>query len=618
LQARDDLTYLIMQKAATYIQYFAQLFSNKNQYTAVIYVVILILLSKNVQGQVNNQILHFKDSDGQSLLPRDNYVDITTSSFEISWIKKGKASDNQWRYRLSPLSEDWSGWSEKNSVAYFKLSEGNYQFQLQNSQNKIRYVHVNVDLPLWKHMWFHVAVIVFLSFLVFLSIVVLFRQRIKRITRNIEEEFKKTFRIKQKADEKTIGDAADSVREQSRIRSRKYKKVTVLFADIQGFTKIVEHINPETLIDELDRFFFYFDGVVEKYNIEKIKTIGDAYMCAGGIPNVNKTNPIEVVLAALEMQKFMRESKVKYKEEFGIWELRIGIHTGPVISGEIGRKNVSFDIWGDTVNIASRMESSGTANKINVTGITYELIKDFFECDYRGKMPIKYKGETDMYFVRRIKPYLSKDKMGIFPNKEFDLRLQHVRFGDLEDFILTKLEEELMGALHYHNKAHTQDVLTQVEIIARGEKVSSEDLLVLKTAALLHDVGFLLEYKNHEDNSISFAKEILPKYHYPDYQTEQVVELIDVTRLGRRPKNYLEKILKDADLDYLGRADFMPVSDNLYRELNAHNGKLRMSEWNKMQYDFIAQHTYYTATARSLRQVNKERQLKKLKELVTN
>ncbi|MCG8580713.1 MAG: adenylate/guanylate cyclase domain-containing protein, partial [Bacteroidales bacterium] len=409
-----------------------------------------------------------------------------------------------------------------------------------------------------------------------------------------------------------------TVKAQARIRSRKYKKVTVLFADIQGFTKIVEHINPETLIDELDRFFFFFDGVVEKYNIEKIKTIGDAYMCAGGIPNINRTNPVEVVLAGLEMQKFMFDSKVQQNSELGFWELRIGIHTGPVISGEIGRKNVSFDIWGDTVNIASRMESSGTAGMINITGVTYELIKDFFDCDYRGKMPIKYKGETDMYFVKRIKPDLCTDENGIFPNKKFEIKLQHIRFGDLEEFILNKLETELEDGMFYHNKAHTQDVLTQIEIIARGEKVSSEDLLLLKTAALLHDIGFIVEYHNHEDNSIRFTRELLPNYHYHDYQIDQVVELINVTRVGQRPKNYLEKILKDADLDYLGRADFISISDNLFKELNLHNGKMTLDEWNRLQHDFIEQHTYYTSTARDLRQVNKERQLQKLKILVKN
>ncbi len=604
-----------MPKGATNITASILLLSKKNLILAIVYVMLSLLFPKSVQAQLQ-QLNLFIELPNSQPLPIEDKIVLSNKSFSLYW-QADSSLQPTYRYRLIPHSEDWSSWSDRNSATFFNLSEGTYFFLLELPNGQTKEVSLEIDLPIWQNTLFYVASIVLISFVTFLLIVILFRQRIRKISHNIEEEFRKAFRIKQKAQEQNTGINAHAVKEQARIRSRKYKKVTVLFADIQGFTKIVEHINPETLIDELDRFFFYFDGVVEKYNIEKIKTIGDAYMCAGGIPGINRTNPVEVVLAGLEMQKFMLDSKKHQNSELGIWELRIGVHTGPVISGEIGRKNVSFDIWGDTVNIASRMESSGTAGTINITGVTYELIKDFFECDYRGKMPIKYKGETDMYFVKRIKPALASDAAGIFPNQQFNIKLQHIRFGDIEEFILNKLENELSNELYYHNKAHTKDVITQVEIIARGEKVSSEDLLLLKTAALLHDVGFLVEYKNHEDNSISFAKEILPQYHYQDHQIEQIIELIDITRVGSQPKNYLEKILKDADLDYLGRADFICISDNLYKELNRYNGKMSMNEWNKMQYDFISKHTYYTGTARQLRQVNKERQLQKLKVLVT-
>jgi class 3 adenylate cyclase len=577
----------------------------------------LILFPKITIAQSNIIDYTLETANHQEVLSNKESKVINSKSFSLFW-NVDSTHNKQFRYRIIPYEKGWSSWSQKNTAAFFNLPEGEYLFLIEMENGQTEELTITIDLPFWKHPLFYIVAIVFFSFMTFGLIVLLFRQRIKKISQNIEAEFRKTFKIKQKAREKTVGTSARSVKAQARIRSRKYQRVTVLFADIQGFTKIVEHINPETLIDELDRFFFYLDGVVEKYNIEKIKTIGDAYMCAGGIPSINRTNPVEVVLAGLEMQKYMKDSKVQQDSELGFWELRIGIHTGPVISGEVGRKNVSFDIWGDTVNIASRMESSGMAGMINITGVTFELIKDFFECDYRGKMPIKYKGETDMYFVKRIKPYLSEDKAGVFPNKQFKIKLQHIRFGDLEDFILRKLENELMEGLFYHNKEHTQDVLTQIEIIARGENVNSEDLLILKTAALLHDVGFIVEYDNHEDNSISFAKEVLPTYFYEDYQIEQVVELINVTRVGSKPRNYLEKIMKDADLDYLGRADFILISDNLYKELNLHNGKMSMDDWNKLQYDFISNHTYYTGTARKLRQVNKERQLQKLKVLVTN
>ena len=402
-------------------------------------------------------------------------------------------------------------------------------------------------------------------------------------------------------------------------RHHKYKKVTVLFADIQGFTRIVEHMNPELLIDELDRFFFHFDEVVEKYGIEKIKTIGDAYMCAGGLPQKNRTNPVEVVMAAIEMQHYMKRARHKIKDtgnELDFWELRIGIHTGPVISGVIGQKKLSFDIWGDTVNIASRMESSGVAGEINITGVTYHLTKEFFTHEYRGKMPIKYKGETDMYFVKGIKPELSDEGKGEKPNEMFFIKLQHIRYNDIEEFVLNKLESELPANMFYHNINHTKDVITRVDVLGRAENVSEEELLLLKTAALLHDVGFIISYINHEDNSINFAKELLPKYKYSKNQIKEIVKLIDATRVDFKPKTLTEKIIKDADLDYLGRPDFVPISENLFKEIINNGVRLSIEEWNKMQYEFISNHTLYTDSAKKLRQVDKEGQLQKLKELV--
>ena len=176
--------------------------------------------------------------------------------------------------------------------------------------------------------------------------------------------------------------------------TQKFKMVTVLFADIEGFTGIVDVMNPESLIDELDRFFLKFDSVVEHYNIEKIKTIGDAYMCAGGIPVKNRTNPVEVILAALHMNAFMKDMQAHKGQE--VWSLRIGIDTGPVIAGTIGSLKPAYDIWGMTVNIASRMESSSAAGKINITENTYMFVKEYFSCTYRGRMPVKNKGDINM------------------------------------------------------------------------------------------------------------------------------------------------------------------------------------------------------------------------------
>ena len=185
-----------------------------------------------------------------------------------------------------------------------------------------------------------------------------------------------------------------------------YDMVSVLFTDFKGFTKIAEKLTPQELVEELNQCFKEFDNIIDKHNLEKIKTIGDAYMCAGGIPIANESNPLDIVAAALEIKEFMENLK-KEREARGqdYWELRIGVHTGPVIAGVVGNNKFAYDIWGDAVNTASRMESSGIPGKVNISGDTYNLIKDHFICTYRGKIEAKNKGEIDMYIVEKIKKH---------------------------------------------------------------------------------------------------------------------------------------------------------------------------------------------------------------------
>jgi class 3 adenylate cyclase len=158
-------------------------------------------------------------------------------------------------------------------------------------------------------------------------------------------------------------------------------------------------------VDEINYCFSAFDNILQDRKIEKIKTIGDAYMCASGLPVFNHTHAFDLVNSAIEIRNFMLTRK-KEKESRGEipFELRIGIHTGPVVAGIVGVKKFQYDIWGDTVNHAARMESCGEPGKVNISGTTYELVKDKFSCTYRGKIPAKHKGELDMYFVERLSP----------------------------------------------------------------------------------------------------------------------------------------------------------------------------------------------------------------------
>lgn len=473
------------------------------------------------------------------------------------------------------------------------------------SQNILLFVLFLLSLIVFMFLWFRIEL----------------RKQRSEIEKDFYDKNQELIYQKEKA-EKLLANllpkqTAEELQTKGKVSSRRFRMVTVLFSDIHGFTKIVEQMNPEDLIDELDKFFMHFDTVVEKFNIEKIKTVGDAYMCAGGIPNKNRTNPIEVVLAAMEIQQYMKSMKINSREtRKAIWGLRVGVHTGPVIAGVVGSKKVSYDIWGDTVNTASRMESSGAVNEINISGMTYMLVKEFFICEYRGRMPVKYKGNIDMYFVKGFLPNMSADLKGLVPNEYFITRFQMLRYDDLEESILTKMENELPKNLYYHNLKHTIDVITEVEIIGRKEGITEAEMLLIKTAALFHDTGFILSYNDHEDYSVKLARHILPQYKYSEDQINEIASLIMHTKHPPQPKTSLEMIICDADLDYLGRTDFIPVSGNLYRELKEYGKIKSIDDWNRLQIKFISNHQYFTKTARNMRDVNKNKQLEKLRELI--
>ncbi|MDZ4707202.1 MAG: adenylate/guanylate cyclase domain-containing protein [Saprospiraceae bacterium] len=181
---------------------------------------------------------------------------------------------------------------------------------------------------------------------------------------------------------------------------RYYESATVMFTDFVLFTEIASKMSPAELVEDLDYCFSCFDDIINKYGLEKIKTIGDAYMCAGGIPVPNTTHALDTVKAGLEIQQFVQSWKFRKLEKNQTpYELRVGIHTGPLTAGVVGKKKFAFDIWGSTVNLASRLEAGGAADRVNISGTTYELVKSVFKCQYRGKIPIKNKGEMDMYFV---------------------------------------------------------------------------------------------------------------------------------------------------------------------------------------------------------------------------
>jgi class 3 adenylate cyclase len=198
---------------------------------------------------------------------------------------------------------------------------------------------------------------------------------------------------------------------------------TVLFTDFKGFTTAAERMTAGELVADLDAVFSSFDAIINRRGLVKLKTIGDSYMCAGGVPDPSPTHAVDCALAALEIRELMLQTQNERRAEGrATWEVRIGLHTGPLVAGVIGKLRFAYDVWGDTVNTASRMESAGAPGEINASAELAAALQPWFVCEPRGRLPVKGKGELEMFFVKRVLPELSANEAGTVPNEEFKLR----------------------------------------------------------------------------------------------------------------------------------------------------------------------------------------------------
>lgn len=580
---------------------------------------------KSLEFTDNNVIYYDQLSiEGEDVL----VLNYSQNSLRINYTSLFYASNNEVQYQtmLEGFSDTWTIWSEENFKDFTNLPSGQYTFRVKardkygtiSQEAVIRFI---VKPPLYLTWWailLYIAVLVSFFWLIYKFNEIRHATEKNKLELLVAERTNELVRQKEQT-EKLVRKllpmkTAQEIQETGSAKSRRYDLVTVLFADIQGFTQIAKDTNPEELVNYLDRLFTAFDKIISKYNIEKIKTIGDAYMCAGGMPDKDRTNPVEVVLAALEMLEKLTKLNSETNYDF---KMRIGIHTGYVVAGVVGSQKLEYDIWGDTVNLANRMESHGIVGRVNISEITYGYIKEFFDCEQRDKAEVKFKGNITMYLVKKIKQNMSEFSSGIKPNEDFNTKLQIIRLNDLEEHMFEKLDKGLPKNLYYHNLKHTINVYYRVEMIGREEKVSEEELLLLKTAAIFHDAGFMVSYDNNEVIGAKMAEDTLPLFKYTEKQIEIVKSIILATVMPPKPKNHLEMIMCDADLDYLGRPDFTPVSQNLFREL-FERGKINtIEQWNRMQHRFIQKHRYFTATARRLRDPGKELVLKDLKKKIS-
>jgi len=530
-----------------------------------------------------------------------------------------------YQYFLEGYDRKWTSWHELGYKEYTNLPPGKYYFKVKyftgSKTGELLMFKFKV-LPLWYFSTLAIILYLCIAALVFWFLYNAQNLRFARTQHMLEQIINKRTEdliIEKEKSENLLANVlpkntASEIMEKGKATKIKYNFVTVLFSDIQGFTKIAEETNPEVLIDELDKFFFYFDSVVERLGIEKIKTIGDAYMCAGGIPEKNRTNPVEVILAALEMQVYMNKLKITSElEGMKFWDIRIGIHTGTVVAGVVGQKKLSYDIWGDTVNTASRMESSGEAGKINISGTTFEFVKDFFICEHRGRMPVKYKGELDMYFVNGIVPGL-RDEDGS-PNKKFILKMQMIKLQDIEEMIIKMFDDEAPPDLYFHNASLVKNISNQAELLATAEKISDDEFVSLRLAAMFLFTGYINNYDKPVEASFSTAEEILPRYGFDEGSINNVKRMIQ-NSFSDKQESVADNILHDARYDYLGRVDYIKLTDKLLREESEYGKSHSGKEWVDIQKKLLKDHEFITDTGKLLRSMQVEDQIAALQESI--
>lgn len=270
-------------------------------------------------------------------------------------------------------------------IKEFELAQQEIEHDLENQKERSR----------------SIAFAIVLLFVSILAFVLFRRNQQKNKTQKIlnEERRKSDDLLRNILPEET----ALELRNNGFVKAKKFQSATILFTDFKGFTKYSEELPPEELVKTLDLYFTEFDHIVDKYNIEKIKTLGDSYMCASGLPLPDEEHAKNMILAAQDMLQHVEELKLKQGLDQAQFEIKIGINSGPVVAGVVGERKFAYDIWGDAVNVAARLESSCEPGKINVSESTYHLVKDTFDFESRGEIAIKNRASVNMYYLKTNK-----------------------------------------------------------------------------------------------------------------------------------------------------------------------------------------------------------------------
>ncbi|MCC6701950.1 MAG: response regulator [Fluviicola sp.] len=410
----------------------------------------------------------------------------------------------------------------------------------------------------------------------------------------------------------------EDLNQNGKFSPKRVDKGVVIFTDFVDFSMKSKSIKPLKLVKKLEFYFTRFDQIVERYKVEKIKTIGDAYMALAGVTEDNDEPVLRACMAALEMRDFMRnERDVARALKRDFWEIRIGVHVGPLVAGIIGSNKYSFDIWGDTVNIAARAQQYSAVDEITVTNAVMDEIKDFVVGVHLGHVPIKKRGGTmEVFSLDRLKDEHSLYGDGKFPNVELRKKctISSVDFEHMRNDIINRLKSNLPEEVIYHDLHHTLNVEKAAMRLGRLEGLDEEEMLLLRTAALYHDAGFIFTYHKNELHGVRLMEKTLPRFGYDGDQIAKIRSMILATANEETPVTLLEQLMCDADHDYLGRADYYVVSSKLREEIATFGKVMTEEEWLDFQIRFLENdHHYYSITAINIRERAKKNRLQELK-----
>lgn len=330
-------------------------------------------------------------------------------------------------------AQDFSYETKNVSEEFHDLVPGEYELRIFAKtqwgewSTKPFVLEFEITPPFWMTKPFQISVGLLIVGFLFIG----YKFRTRKLEREkrkleilVEERTKDLSEEKQKSEKLLLNilpvEVANELKVSGFAKTRKYDMASVLFTDFKGFTKMSSQISAEKLVEKLDEIFVAFDDVIELNNLEKIKTIGDAYMCASGIPDEDPNQVKNIVVAGLQLVNVMNEFNKRQKENNEPeWDVRVGIHTGELIAGVVGRKKFAYDVWGDTVNVASRMESNSEPGRVNVSKATFEAINKYFISEERGLITAKNRGELEMYFINGLKDEYRKSDSPFIPSQEF-------------------------------------------------------------------------------------------------------------------------------------------------------------------------------------------------------